>query len=72
MEKWREESGLGRNQGRTKKGQGREGREMKVPAGLSGKDGSVREGEWHGWEGERAHEVRERFPKENMRGAGVG
>ncbi len=49
---------------------------MKVPAGFSGMNGSVREGEWHGWEGERAHEMREgredRFPKENMRGTGVG
>ncbi len=49
---------------------------MKVTAGFSGKDGSVREGEWHGWECERVHEVREgredRLPKEDMRGTGVG
>ncbi len=49
---------------------------MKGPAGLCGKDGFVREGEWHGREGEKAHEVREgsedRFPKENMRDTGVG
>ncbi len=49
---------------------------MKVTAGFSGKDGSVREGEWHGWECERAHEVGERredrLPKEDMRGTGAG
>ncbi len=48
---------------------------MKVTAGFSGKDGAVREGEWHGWESERAHEVgerrKDRLPKEDMRGAGV-
>ncbi len=41
---------------------------MKLTAGFSGKDGSVREGEWHGWECEWAHEVGEgredRLPKE--------
>ena len=49
---------------------------MKVTAGFSGKDGSVREGEWHGWECAWAHEVGEgredRLPKEDMRGTGVG
>ncbi len=49
---------------------------MKVAAGFSGKDGSVREGEWNGWECERAHEVGERregrLPKEDMCGTGVG
>jgi hypothetical protein len=56
----------------------REGKagKVKVTAGFSGKDGSVREGEWHGWESERAHEVGEgredRLAKEDMRGTGVG
>ncbi len=49
---------------------------MKVTAGFSGKDGPVREGEWHGWECERVREVGEgredRLPKEDMRGTGVG
>ena len=49
---------------------------MKVRAEFSGKDGSVREGEWHGGQCEWAHEVGEgredRLPKEDMRGAGVG
>ncbi len=49
---------------------------MKVSAGLSGKEGSVRKGEGHGWKFDRAHEVgqrgKDRLPKENMRGAGIG
>jgi hypothetical protein len=49
---------------------------VKVTTVFSGKDESVREGEWYGWECEWAHEVEEgredRLPKENMRGTGVG
>ncbi len=48
--RWREESGLGSKRGQTKRdGEGKAGK-MKVAAGFCGKDGSVREGEWHGWE----------------------
>jgi hypothetical protein len=69
--RWREENGLGRNQGQTKRDSVvGEAAKVKVAAGCSGKDGSVREGEWHGWECEWAHEVGEgredRLPKENM------
>ncbi len=49
---------------------------MKVAAGLSGKDGSVREGEGHGWKLGRASEVgqrgEDRLPKEDMGSAGIG
>ncbi len=43
---------------------------------MSGKDGSVRKGEGHGWKFGRAHEVgkreENRLPKEDMRSAGIG
>ncbi len=49
---------------------------MKVTAGFSVKNESVREGEWHGWEREWAHEVgkgrEDRLPKEDMRGTRFG
>ncbi len=55
-------------------GKGRRGG-LKVATGFSGKNGCVREGEWHGWEYEWAHEVgegrEERLPKEDMCGKGV-
>jgi hypothetical protein len=49
---------------------------VKVSAGLSVKDGSVRKGEGHGWKLGRASEVvqrgEDRLPKEGMRSAGIG
>ena len=55
----------------------REAREMKVSAGSSGEDRAIGEGEGHGWELGRAHEVCEgredRLTKEDMGStAGVG
>jgi hypothetical protein len=54
----------------------REAREMKVSAGSSGEDRAIGEGEGHGWELGRAHEVckerEDRLTKEDMGGAGVG
>ncbi len=49
---------------------------MEVVAGLRGEDGSVREGEGHGWLG-RANEVGKRGEdrlanKEDMRSTGIG
>jgi hypothetical protein len=47
-----------------------------VSAGSSGEDRSIGEGERHGWELCRVHEVgkrgEDRFPKEDMRSAGIG
>ncbi len=56
----------------------REGKtgKVKVPAGCGGEKGSVGKSEWHGWECERAHEAgegrKDRLPKKDMRGTGVG
>ena len=51
-------------------------REVKVSAGSSGEDRAIGEGEWHGWELVRAHEVCERgedrLSKEDMGSTGVG
>ena len=51
-------------------------REVKVSAGSSGEDRSIGEGEAHGRELGRAHEVckrgEDRLTKKNMGGAGVG
>ena len=47
-----------------------------MAAGLSGKDGSVRKGEGHGWELGRVSEVgqrgEDRLPKEDMGSPGIG
>ncbi len=53
-----------------------EAREVKVPTGSSDEDRSIGEGEGHGWELGRAHEVCKRkeyrLTKEDMGSVGVG
>ena len=62
--------------GRPERDREREAREVKVSAGSSGDDRAIGEGEGHGWELGRAHEVckggEDRLTKEDMGGAGVG
>ncbi len=67
------EGGIG---GRPERNRKREAREVKVSAGSSGEDRSIGEGEGHGWEMGRAHEVckrgEDRLTKKDTGGAGVG
>ena len=62
--------------GRPERDREREAREVKVSTGSSGEDRAIGEGEGHGWELGRAHEVckgrEDRLTKEDMGGAGVG
>ncbi len=62
--------------GRPERNREGKAREVKVSAGSSGKDRSIGEGEGHGWELGRAHEVckrrEDRLAKEDMGSTGVG
>ena len=62
--------------GRPERNREGKAREVKVSAGSSGEDRAIGEGEWHGWELGRAHEVCERgedrLSKEDMGSTGVG
>ena len=62
--------------GRPERNREGKAREVKVSAGSSGENRSIGEGEGHGWEVGRAHEVckrgEDRLTKKDMGGAGVG
>ena len=68
--------GEGGIRGRPERNREGKAREVKVSAGSSGEDRSIGEGEGHGWELGRAHEVCERgedrLSKEDMGSTGVG
>ena len=62
--------------GRPERNREGKAREVKVSAGSSGEDRSIGEGEGHGWELGRAHEVckrgEDRLSEKDMGSAGVG